>query len=261
VGKKGNGVKKSPDRRLEPAAEPGEFPAPAPDDRGISLEDLSQAYAQLLDSGHDPYEKIAPEETLPEWQDEEGDAESPAAEVEAEVDHQAACSITPRSILEAMLFIGHPGNEPLTADKVASLMRGVRPREIHDLVLELNEIYDAEGCPYFVESIGAGYRLSLREEFGALRDKFYGRIKAAKLSQAVIDVLAIVAYKQPVTREEVDQLRGRPSGGILNQLVRRQLLRVDRPREKPRVPRFSTTERFQQLFGLESLKDLPKSPD
>jgi len=101
----------------------------------------------------------------------------------------------------------------------------------------------------------------LRDEFHSLRDVFYGRVKAAKLSQAAVDVLAIVAYKQPLTREEVDAMRGRPSGSLLAQLVRRQLLRLERPHDKPRTPRFCTTDRFLQLFGLESLRDLPSTPD
>ncbi len=172
-----------------------------------------------------------------------------------------ACEVSPRTILEAMLFVGHPENQPLTSEQVASLMRGVRAQEIDELVVELNRSYDEEGCPYRIESVGAGYQLVLRDEFHSLRDVFYGRVKAAKLSQAAVDVLAIVAYKQPLTREEMDALRGRPSGSLLAQLVRRQLLRVERPHDKPRTPRFWTTDRFLQLFGLESLRDLPSTPD
>ena len=160
-----------------------------------------------------------------------------------------------------MLFIGHPNNEPLTSDKVASYMRGVRPQEIDGLVVELNRAYEDEGCPYRIESVGAGYRLVLREELSSLRDKFFGRIRAAKLSQAAIDILAVVAYKQPVTRDEIDALRGKPAGALLTQLVRRELLRIERAHDKPRVPHYCTTDRFLQLFGLESLQDLPKSPD
>ncbi len=235
----------------------------SPGDRGLSLDELSKAYADLLGRGDDPYSELPDAEPAIAA---DGDLEQQEQEEEDEVtqpgkEAEEPCDITPLSILEAMLFVGHPENEPLTSDRVASLMRGVRPREIDELVVELNEIYDREGCPYRVESVGAGYRLALREEFGSLRDKFYGKIKAARLSQAAIDVLAIVAYKQPMTRGQVDQLRGKPSGGLLSQLVRRQLLRVERKEEKPREVYFFTTDRFLQLFGMETLKDLPKSPD
>jgi segregation and condensation protein B len=191
--------------------------------------------------------------------DEDVDDEEPGGP--GDEDELPACDISPQSILEAMLFVGHPDNEPLTSQKVASYMRGVRPQEIDELIVELNQTYDEEGCPYHIASVGPGYQLALRDEFGALRDKFYGRIKAARLSQAAIDILAIVAYRQPLTREQVDRLRGKPSGAILTQLVRRELLGVERSTEKPRTPRYHTTDRFLELFGLTSLQDLPKSPD
>jgi len=230
-----------------------------PDDQGVSLEELAQAYADLLDRGDDPYSALPDTETpaaIAAVVDEAVDEEEQPPE-----DEQAVCDISPRSILEAMLFVGHPENRPLTSEKIASYMRGVRSQEIDELIVGLNQTYDQEGCPYRIESVGAGYCIALRDEFSSLRDKFYGRVKAAKLSQAAIDILAIVAYKQPMTREDVDELRGRPSGSILTQLVRRGLLRMERPHERPRTPRYSTTDRFLELFGLESIQDLPQSPD
>ncbi len=239
--------------------------APASDVPGLPLDELTQAYANLIAGGEDPY-CPAPDRDEFHTQTEDGDDGDGSEEAEeeyAEEDGEEAdlYEISPQAILEAMLFIGHPENKPLTSEEVASLMRGVRAQEIGEMVVELNRAYDQEGCPYHVESTGPGYRMVLRDEFHSLRDKFYGRTKAAKLSQAAIDVLAIVAYKQPLTREEVDDLRGRPSGSLLTQLVRRELLRVERPDEKPRTPRYHTTDRFLKLFGLESPRDLPQTPD
>ena len=74
-------------------------------------------------------------------------------------------------------------------------------------------------------------------------------------------MLAIVAYKQPITADEVSTQRGTPSSQLLAQLVRRRLLRVERPPEKPRSVRYCTTDRFLELFGLESLADLPQTDD
>lgn len=247
-----------------------EFKTPPSDEHGLPLDELTQAYADLIARGDDPYAPVPDSDILPfasATEEDEDEAEEPVEdELEADAppaaaDVDAACEVSPRTILEAMLFVGHPENQPLTSEKVASLMRGVRAQEIDELVVELNRSYDEEGCPYRIESAGAGYQLVLRDEFHSLRDVFYGRVKAAKLSQAAVDVLAVVAYKQPLTREEVDALRGRPSGSLLAQLVRRQLLRVERPHDKPRTPRFCTTDRFLQLFGLESLRDLPSTPE
>jgi segregation and condensation protein B len=246
---------------------------PRSSDEGLSLDELSQAYAQILSRGAEPYEPAAPEsgsddrpesESQPCEPADERIGASAAATVLPAPDREAAdegCELSPRTILEAMLFVGHPQNLPLTSREVAALMRGVRPAEIDELVRELNAAYDAEGCPYTIVSEGAGYRLCLREQFAALRDRFYGRTREARLSQAAIDTLAIVAYNQPVTRDEIDRLRGKPSGGILAQLIRRELLRIERPEQRPRKPRYFTTERFLDVFGLDALGDLPQSHD
>jgi segregation and condensation protein B len=243
-----------------------------PDDQGLSLEDLGQAYAALLNKGADPYPEAgeaverageaAEQGGVPEraGAGKGGDSGEEVTPVLRGAD-EAACEVTPRSILEAMLFVGHPTGEPMTSERIAGLMRGVRPAEIDDLVRELNEEYEAEGAPYAILSAGAGYQLALRPEFGPLRDHFYGRLREARLSQAAVDCLAIIAYNQPITAEQIDRLRGKPSGQILSQLVRRDLLRIERPAEKNAKPTYWTTGRFLDLFGLEGLEELPRSQE
>lgn len=229
-----------------------------PDDGGVSLDELSAAYAQLMTKGEDPYEPApAPSEPAASgpW------GEMPEEDTDTPGDSDQACEVSPRSILEAMLFVGHPFNEPLTSKQVSSLMRGVRPDEIDALVVELNAIYQQAGAAYTIVAAGAGYRLELRPDLMPVRDRFYGRIKEARLSQAAVDVLAIVAYHQPVSAEEVDALRGKPSGAILSQLVRRQLLRISRPDVKPRKPIYETSDRFLETFGLDRIEDLPRSEE
>jgi segregation and condensation protein B len=233
----------------------GQFESVA-DDQGISLEELSRTYAQLMSKGEDPYE--LPSRTAG---DEAGAAAVVAQQTEQQVAQDKGCPLSPRSILEAILFVGHPGNEPISCDQVAALMRGVPPGEIDALVEELNEEYRRNGHPYQIATQGSGYRMILRDEFASLRGAFYGRVRQARLSQAAIDVLAIVAYKQGLTRERIDTLRGKPSGAILSQLVRRRLLRIDRPKLKPRTPRYYTTNRFLELFALQALEELPHSQD
>jgi segregation and condensation protein B len=220
------------------------------DDQGVSLDQLSQAYAQLLGKGEDPYEPSAePRELEVVEVIEQADATTP----------DDACELCPRSIVEAILFVGHPRNEPMTAQQIAALMRGVPAREIDELISELNQQYLARGHAYHVASVDAGYRLELREEFWSMRNVFYGRVREARLSQAAVDVLAIVAYQQGLTRSEIDDRRGRPCGALLTQLVRRRLLRIERPATKPRTARYYTTDRFLELFGLASLQELPQS--
>jgi segregation and condensation protein B len=226
-----------------------------PGDRGLSLNELSEAFAEMLGGGHDPYQVQASADAADPF------PEPAAAGEQDPAAGQAGCEISPRSILEAMLFVGSPTNEPLTSDRVASLMRGVRPAEIDDLVRDLNRQYQACGCPYHIAGQGAGYRLVLHETFDRIRGKFYGRVRHARLSPAAIEVLALIAYNGSLTAEQVARLRGTSSGSILSLLVRRQLLRIERRQESPRTPHYYTTGRFLEVFGLESLDDLPRSEE
>jgi segregation and condensation protein B len=230
-----------------------------PDDRGVSLERLSESFARLLGQGEPPYPPGESDraEASAAPSPAEGRPADGTVHPEATTADDDVCPVAPGSILEAILFVGHPDNEPLAAGQIAGLMRGVRPAEIDQLVRQLNATYTEEGCPYHIESVGGGYRMSLRPGYHRLRENFYGRIRQARLSQSAIDVLAIVAYHQPVARQTVDQLRDRPSGPILAQLVRRRLLRIQRRDDPHRTAEYFTTDRFLDLFGLESLDALP----
>jgi segregation and condensation protein B len=268
--------------RLPPASDPEP-------QQGISLEALADAFAQVMgktprvqkEQDADTDDDLTADEAEQQSENavEPSEISSFASESEAgepgEVKQnlrlkeslaalgveEDACPISPQTIFEAMLFVGNRENRPLTAAKAAELMRDVSPEEIPTLVEELNAGYERENCPYQIISEGEGYRLTLRKAFYPLRNKLYGRIREARLSQAAIDVLALVAYKQPLTGEQVNKMRGKPSSHILAQLVRRGLLRLRRPDEKPRTPHYSTTERFMRLFSLDSLDDLPRSEE
>ena len=97
--------------------------------------------------------------------------------------------------------------------------------------------------------------------FDGVRQRLYGRVREARLSPAAIEVLSLLAYRQPLTAEEISRLRGLPSNHLLAQLVGRQLLRLQRPETPGQRPLYYTTHRFLELFGLESLEDLPQVED
>ncbi|WP_425613397.1 SMC-Scp complex subunit ScpB [Anatilimnocola sp. NA78] len=238
-----------------------------PDDAGLSLEEFGQAYASLMTQAADPYEATAKTPNVEADPATGESAEEPSAgspdDEPLEVisgDDDTAAEVTPLTILEAMLFVGHPLGEPLTSKDIAGLMRGVTPAEIDEFIEELNETYRRDGSVYHIVAKGAGYRLELRSEWGPIRDRFYGRVKEARLSQSSVDVLAVVAYQQPIAADEVERLRGKPSGAVLSQLVRRDLLQVELPAPKA-PPQYRTTSRFLDLFGLDDLSDLPQSLD
>ncbi len=171
------------------------------------------------------------------------------------------CEISPRTIVEAMLFVGRPGAELFSSREVAAAMRGVGPAEIDAAIAELKETYLRDCAPYEIVGSSAGYRLALRSELHRMRDKLHGRTREAKLTPAAVEVLSIVAYNQPTTAESINELRGTASGSILQSLVRRKLVRVDRPADHAAPPQYSTTERFLRLFGLESVSALPRSEE
>lgn len=226
-------------------------------DEGLSLDSISQAFAEMLATGDDPY--TAPPEA--ERDSLLGQAHRAAEISETHIPRTAAdgeCQINPRSIIESVLFVGTPDHRPLTAEQMAGMMRGVRPLEIDELVADLNRQYAEEERPYRIAADGAGYRLALREQFEFMRERLYGRPRAARLSPAAVEVLAIVAYNEPVTAEQVAQMRGTASGPVLAQLVRRELLRIERGK-RPEPTRYFTTPRFLHQFGLSSLQDLPRS--
>ena len=217
----------------------------------ITVEQLTEAFAEMM--GDDPEEDAA-EATSDEAEDSD--------EVEADgIDEDEACPLSPQSILEALLFVGHPENKPLTVDAACELIRGVDADEITEIVAELNRSYEEEGNPYFIEQNASGMQMRLRGKYQRIRERFYGKQREARLSQAAVETLALVAYNQPMTSAQVHKQRGKPSGAILSQLVRRQLLSVERPKEKPRTPRYATTERFLDLFGLDHLEELPRSDE
>lgn len=228
------------------------------DASGLSLEALSQAFCAI----EQPSTSADSKGDVRREEGATGDAEE----------------ITPSKVLEAILFVGRPDNQPLESQAIAAIIGSISPAEVESLVAELNAEYAANGCPYTIASEGAGFRLVLRSQFSAVRDRYQRRIRAARLSPAAIEVLAMVAYRGPLTADEISRVRGTPSGHVLRQLVQRQLLRVERPesgqdpgvggpqsgdrvRERPRKAVYHTTERLLAVFGLASLGDLPKSEE
>ena len=249
-----------------------------------SLDQLSQVFAEAIGRSKAKGDSLADSDAeasslvddLDSGSDFVAERNSPS-----KVDPDEACPISPKTILEAILFVGHPNNEPIKGQSIAKLLRGVEEDELPELVRELNDDYLRHGMPYEVVTESAtvvvdgdegdsassvpGYRLNLRDEFSHLQENFYGRVREAQLSQLAIDVLAVVAYNQPISREEIDRLlaTGLDTGRVINQLLRRDLLARETKEDKgkARSKQFMTTDRFLTLFNLETIGDLPKTDD
>jgi segregation and condensation protein B len=225
-------------------------PSTAPSESPLSLSRLRDAFAAMLGGPKEEKPGADSSQVSPKLGNDSLGKAAPRG-----------CEINPRTVVEAMLFVGRPDNGPISARELAAAMRGVSPGEIQAAVGELNATYDADGSPYWIEQNKGGYRLVLRDEFQRIRDKFYGRVKEARLSPAVLEVLSVLAYNQPATADRLSELRGAPSGAALSTLVRRQLVKLERASEGGKSPQYSTTERFLKLFGLESLQELPRAEE
>jgi segregation and condensation protein B len=165
----------------------------------------------------------------------------------------------PERIVEALLFVGGP---PLTAARACDAVRGLTESQFLQAIEILNVAYRKQGRPYMIQAQGHGYILAIRPRFKPIMERLYGSVREARLSTAAIDVLALVAYRQPATKQEVDSIRGAESGSLLRQLVRRGLIAVvQRAEAEQREVSYGTTAKFLHFFGLKSLDDLPQTQD
>lgn len=241
---------------VQPPAPPGvnAAPSPAAEQSPLSLSRLRAAFAQMLGTGEqgaggkDQGDERTPRS--PPGHPRSGSA--PGAD---------PCEINPRTVVEAMLFVGRPDDHPFSAREMAAAMRGVSPAEIEAAVADLNAAYERDAAPYEIVGSAEGFRLALRSDLNRMRDKLNGRSREAKLTPSAVEVLSIVAYNQPTTVEAINELRGTTSGAVLQSLVRRRLVRVDRGADRGEPPRYSTTDRFLRLFRLESLAALPRNEE
>jgi segregation and condensation protein B len=225
-----------------------------PADGGLSIDRLAQAFAAMMGTA-DPY---AAGEPKPPADVVQVDASPDLDDGFSSTADDATCRVSPSSILESLLFVGLPGGEPLTSRKVASLMRGVRPQEVDELAEELRRKYIANNCPYEVVSKGAGWVMRLRPEFAQFGNVLETRARLVRLDGESLDVLAVVAWNQPVGRDRLVELGCDASPSVLRTLVRRGLLEF--VQEGDGEPCYRTTNKFLEVFRLESLADLPK-PD
>ncbi len=163
-----------------------------------------------------------------------------------------------RRIVEAVILASP---EPIAAARIAALLPRCNPSQVRALVKELNDEY-AEGRRAFeIWEVAGGYQLRSLPEFAPYLKQIQ-ETRALRLSNAALETLAIVAYRQPVTRADVEQIRGVDAGPVLRSLLQRHLIRIAGHREVPGRPiLYATTRRFLEVFGLAKLSDLPTLRD
>ena len=256
----------TPDHRIDPAhpgldADPQAGGHETADPAWLD-EDLESAYRQALEANEAVEEEIGPGIELSDWVEEVGgDEDEDEVSAPADVDRSEDAVILPprvtsRQVIEAALFVG---GKPLTAKKLASLVgpdtqTGIVEEEIEGL----NGLYSSEARPYEIRLAEGGYRLQLREEYEAVRNRVFGLgPKDVKLSQEQLEVLALVAYRQPISRLQIQKQGRKNAGGMLRQLLRRQLIVIERGNNPQRDITYRTTKRFLEVFNIREIEDLP----
>lgn len=161
---------------------------------------------------------------------------------------------TAKSVIENILFVA---DSPLTLAKIAEIFNGeMNKTVIKEILDKLKTDYEHRGIQ--LVEVAEGYQLCTRPEASEWIKRFYNIEKGSRLSQASMETLSIIAYKQPITRTEIEEIRGVDSGGVIKTLLEKNLTRnIGRKKVPGRPMMYGTTRKFLEYFGLKSLADLP----
>ena len=160
--------------------------------------------------------------------------------------------------LEALLLVS---DRPVTEARLAALL-GLEPRGaatcVKSAIEELNEQYRQTGRAFLAERLAGGWQLLTLPEYGPLLDPMHAERQRSGLSHAALETLAIIAYRQPIMRAEIEAIRGVACGEVLRGLLERRLVKiVGRAEVLGRPMLYGTTKQFLQVFGLSAVDDLP----
>lgn len=159
-----------------------------------------------------------------------------------------------RSVLESLLFAAE---SPLTVHRLSEVLEGIEKKEILSVLQELQAEYEAAGRGFRLAEVAGGYQMRTpKENADWVKNLFRGR--PPRMTRATLETLAIVAYKQPMTRAEVEAIRGVDVDGVLSTLLERRLVRIVARKDVPGRPfLYGTTSEFLELFNLKDLANLP----
>ncbi|MCP4572139.1 MAG: SMC-Scp complex subunit ScpB [bacterium] len=161
--------------------------------------------------------------------------------------------------LEALLFAT---DAPLTVGRLRKIFPDVETKELRTVVTELQQEYDASDHAFTVVEFGGGWQIATRPAYAPVVEKLFRTRRFARLSKAGLEVLAIVGYRQPITRLEIDEIRGVNSSGAIGTLNERNLVTVvGRSQSMGNPLLYGTTREFLNHLGLKGINQLPNLPD
>ena len=180
--------------------------------------------------------------------------ETPSEQQAAEPAEQAA--VTAQAVVEAVLFAA---DGPLPGQKIAQVLATGDARDVRKHVEALNQRYKETQSAFRIEEIAGGFQMLTLPEFSRWIEKVRRVRSESKLSQASLETLAIIAYRQPILRADVEAIRGVAAGELINRLREMGLVKiVGRADDVGRPMLYGTTRRFLEVFGLSDLGDLPQ---
>ena len=203
-------------------------------------------------------------EDIPPQPDAEADTPEPGL-VEVALDESGAAPLfepddIPRAIEAVLLAVDKPLPAPRIAEALGLDRSGVA--EVRQAVHALNEHYEHAGRSFRIEAVAGGYRIMTLPEYAPAVAAIRGMRESQRLSRAAIETLAIVAYKQPITRVQIEGIRGVATGEVLRTLLEKRLITISgRAEELGRPMLYATSKHFLEVFGLASIKDLPPVGD
>jgi segregation and condensation protein B len=160
-----------------------------------------------------------------------------------------------KSIIEAIIFAA---DSPVSVDQLARVVDGLDNDTIMRLIHELKREYDAARRSFQIVEIANGFQICTRDEYAPWIKKFYTTELSSRLSVSALEALAIIAYRQPATRAEIEEVRGVNSDSVLHTLLERNLIKVLGRKQAPGKPMiYGTTAEFLMHFGLRDLSELP----
>jgi segregation and condensation protein B len=159
-------------------------------------------------------------------------------------------------IVEALIFAS---DSPIPENRITNIITELDSAHIHEIVDELNTKYDHDGHAFKIVRLAGGYQFVTRSEYANYIKQYYKGRSKSRLSRAALETLAIIAFKQPISRPEIDSIRGVNSDGVVKNLLERNLVYISgRSETIGRALIYSTTPEFLQYFGVNDISDLPK---
>jgi segregation and condensation protein B len=164
-----------------------------------------------------------------------------------------------KAVIEALLF---SSERPLMLEQIKSALEGYETSDIRKFLEELKGEYETSNRGLRIVEVAGGFQMITAAVFGPFLKKMYKQRRVERLSKPGLETLAIVAYKQPVTKSEIESLRGVNIDGVIQSLTEKELIRICGRKKAPGRPFvFGTTRKFMEHFGLKSLDELPKIED